>query len=71
MPKAELINEHFATEDWEFEDDEEIGALQCEGAEKQYYHLYWDEESLPDRSSYSVREKADLTRRKVNLDWVP
>ncbi|XP_055507471.1 uncharacterized protein LOC129706884 isoform X2 [Leucoraja erinacea] len=70
VPKAELINEHFATEDWEFEDDEEIGALQCEGAEKQYYHLYWDEESLPDRSSYSVREKADLTRRKktYNLD---
>ncbi|XP_069761434.1 uncharacterized protein [Narcine bancroftii] len=64
VPKAELVNQHFDTEEWEFEDEEEMDALQHEGAEKQYYHLYWDNESLPDRSNYSVVEKTDLTKRK-------
>ncbi|XP_038676215.1 uncharacterized protein LOC119978556 isoform X2 [Scyliorhinus canicula] len=67
LPKLELANQLFATEDWEFE-DEEICAFQCEGAGKQYYHLYWDEESLPDRSSKSVVERTELNRRKVNHD---
>uniref|UniRef100_UPI00398ECD29 uncharacterized protein isoform X2 n=1 Tax=Pristiophorus japonicus TaxID=55135 RepID=UPI00398ECD29 len=64
LPKPELVKQLLATEDWEFEDEEEIGALQCEGADKQYYQLYWDEESLPDRSNKSVVERADLNRRK-------
>ncbi|XP_069761435.1 uncharacterized protein [Narcine bancroftii] len=68
VPKAELVNQHFDTEEWEFEDEEEMDALQHEGAEKQYYHLYWDNESLPDRSNYSVVEKTDLTKRKVKIE---
>ncbi|XP_007891870.1 dentin sialophosphoprotein-like isoform X1 [Callorhinchus milii] len=66
LTKAEIMNQTRVTEDWDFEvEDEELGSLQCEGADKQYYHLYWDEESLTDRSNNSVLERTDLNKRKL------